>query len=227
MTPNLARTQSDYVVDGFFFESVRKSAYVTVRDGVPHIPFIAELNDRFVPSGKNKRLMYLGFRFPDATSLSFVPIRDVILQHRTTALPTSPSSSSDKSGRHISAVYGRDYVYLSMPRVAYYVLVQMAETALNSKDGDLKSKLPDAEVRGERVWLFNVEMKENCKIEGISEGRRYAKPVTQAMKEMTGNLEGDALLYMRFCEDLLDGDPEMKLQFRLHRLLVRGVSRST
>lgn len=215
MTPVRAFAESDYVAVG---ESrtvaIMSPAFAAVTDtGEGRLECDVSINDTFMPihaPDNPMTLMYLGFLYPDGTSLPYIPVRDVLVQYRGDVPKTRMERSRE--------VYGQDLVVLSVPRLVYERLVRAARKVFEWRFGANAKWVTEVDVEGDRVWV-EAGMKRGAKVQCFVEGRRGERYVGDALRESGQDLKGDAMLYMRFSfREREDSLPT--LCFRLHKLIV-------
>ena len=219
MTPIRALPESAYVVQGFCFQSLKKIAYARTEDGRTRLDFRMHLNAGFNGRGgrgEGGMVRYFGLDYPDGTTLMYVPVEDVGIEHRrnvATGYKVAVCEDSEEK------VYGHNVVCISLCESVYEGLVGMAERTV-VRSGEVKGAVQrPEEVRreGGRVWM-EVSMKRESKVEAMCSGLKFEKSVADMLIDYGEDIYGRGLVYMMVSE----GEGGARLGFRLHRLSWRG-----
>lgn len=219
MTPVRAFEKSAYVAVGETRTvAIMSPAFVSVSSECARLECDVVINDAFVPihaPDNPLTLMYLGFCYPDGTSLPYIPVRDVIVQYRANIGKAQRLTKNDRSW-HVT--YAHDYVYLSMPRAVYERLVRAARKAFEWRFGQKEKWATEVDFDGDRAWVY-AGMKPGAKVQCFVDGDRGERYLVDALRDTTSNLEGDGMLYMRFSfKEEHDSVPT--LCFRFHKLIM-------
>lgn len=217
MTPIKALENSAYIgVGPTRTLAIMSPAFASMMDDAARLEVNVVINDPFVPVHAPEYpliIMYLGFLYPDGTSLPYIPVRDVIIQYRASL---GKPNRVKKKERSWYVTYGQDFVYLSMPRPVYERLVRAARKAFQSRFHPERKWNTEVDYDGDRVWLY-AGMKPGAKVQGIADSKMGERHVVDALRLAGSDIEGDAMLYMRFSfKDSEDSVPS--LCFRFHKL---------
>lgn len=219
MTPVRAFEKSAYVAVGETRTvAIMSPAFASVFNECARLECDVVINDAFVPihaPDNPLTLMYLGFLYPDGTSLPYIPVRDVIVQYRGNI---GKSQRLTKNDRTWQVMYAHDYVYLSLPRAVYERLVRAARKAFEWRFGQKEKWATEVDFDGDRAWVY-AGMKPGAKVQCFVEGDRGERYLVDALRDTCSNLEGDGMLYMRFSfKEEHDSVPT--LCFRFHKLIM-------
>lgn len=219
MTPVRAFEKSAYVAVGETRTvAIMNPAFACMSKGAAKLEGDVVINDAFVPihaPDNPLTLMYLGFLYPDGTSLPYIPVRDVVVQYRGNIGRPQRLTKNERSW-HVA--YAHDYVYLSIPRAVYERLVRAARKAFEWRFGQKEKWATEVDIEEDRVWVY-AGMKPGAKVQCLADGRRGERYVRDALRESSADLEGDAMLYMRFSFKDEEGAVPT-LCFRFHKLIV-------
>lgn len=217
MTPIKALENSSYLgVGPTRTLAIMSPAFASMVDGKARLEVNVVINESFVPVHAPEyplTIMYLGFLYPDGTSLPYIPVRDVIIQYRSSL---GKPNRVRKKERFWYVTYAHDFVYLSMPRAVYERLVRAARKAFQSRFHPEKKWNTEVDYDGDRVWIY-AGMKPGAKVQGVADGKMDERNVVDALRLAGTDVEGDAMLYMRFTFRSTE-DSEPSLCFRFHKL---------
>lgn len=222
MTPIRALDDSEYVVNGHGFDSIRESAFATVEFGEAKLNFEMVLNEPFSAWGSAERptMMYIGFEYPDGTSLCYAPLRDVRVKYASSRDPLDSPSKSHALG----ADYGRDYVQLCLHEEMYIALVARAKevfvTQYSPENVDLPRVSYEKSSRSRsRTVLLTASMKPDARIESKVQYNKHKHLLSKELLDKREDIVGDALMAMRFSK-AYPNDSGYRLGFKLHGMFV-------
>ena len=217
MTPIRALETSAYLgVGPTRTLAIMSPAFASMVNDTARLEVNVVINEPFVPVHTSElpiTIMYLGFLYPDGTSLPYIPIRDVVIQYRQSVGKQNQIKNKERS---CYVTYGHDFVYLSMPRPVYERLVRAARKAFHSRFHPDRKWNTEVDYDGDRVWVY-AGMKPGAKVQGLADGKMGERSVRDALRLSGTDLEGNAMMYMRFSFPH-NQDSEPSLCFRFHKL---------
>lgn len=220
MTPIVAAGESLYVTPGSTADQnwrhIQPGALAGDDNGEAHIPCEVVINPTFVPTLAGKEdtmLTYVGFKYPDGTSLSYIPIRGVRIEYRHDVGRAHRVRRGDKSW---TICYGRTFVHVRLPSSVYQGIVGRASRAMGRTCQTVE------EVNHHDGFVsVDAGMKSRCTVQMKSGEGHERMSVARALRERQGDVTGDAMLYVRFTNRTDEAQPVPTMYLRFHSLIER------
>ena len=187
MTPIRGVTNSEYVSLKQKGINIHKRAYADTNTQHAYVPYDIHINDTFeeILHGMPKNLTYVGAKYPDGSSLSYLPIKNITVLRR----PSDVQLPSRLEG---------GFVELRIPRMAYEKIKTICASAFLKKNPHHSIRYPlEVETDDESI-VIDALARGYRRLRIINSERVYHVTLLQAIESCSHDLTGDGLLHVRF-----------------------------
>lgn len=219
MTVSKALPESKYVVPGnpeyhqpgLCFDQIGEEAYVCMAGDNVKINCEMKANKPYRAHFSNAPMMcYLGFFYPDTTTLTHLPVRDFCAHFHSIPAFTQVEVKFDPNHPY-------RHVCCSLPELVYDRLLHMVKKAYFERFTRAANDLWDrADYRNRAYFAARVAQSAVVNVGGKDIG------FWKAMTEFGMNLHGDAIVSLRINEPYGGGTPRFQVQIRKLRLQQPG-----